>query len=467
MTDLYKWINIVSKNFEFQPDEAVQIDREYGGGVGRFVRLGIDGSTALVDMKGNILEFPLDNIDRVVTGEENIYDEPETHQYSDFEADAGVHELNDKPEILPGKMVEIDGAFGAGNGKGHGVFMGYSLDGATALVNIDSQIKSFRVEMVSVSSAVEDAEEFASTGNDGALSPLSFGDENKLIASDEDAITIEIEVSDENNHQDYENTGDDNMRNEEKSMDELLSIIDRGNGDEEIVEAAAKCCDACKGTDCDGECCDDCKHSGEVEECNEGACTCKSYDCSICFPIDLSGINEKWNFEKDDDSDDDSDDDDSDDDSDGEEVDECNEDVADAPAEALTESIIGGMASIPDMTNRTPLGNEEDWYQNFMKLSEGDGEFDELDGDISGHASDAELGIGELPEPTMRDVPDEDDDEIFRLMVELDQSDESKWELEDLLGYHAKGHDAMIRKWHARAFDSDSDSDSDLDEPSL
>lgn len=481
MTDLYKWINLISKNFDFQPNETVRIDMEYGGGVGKFLRLGMGGNTAIIDIKGNIAEYPLDNVDRVVTGEQNIYDEPETHQYSDFQADAvgnadGVdqaHELNDKPELTPGDMVEVDGAFGVGNGKGYGVFVGYSLDGFTALVNIDSQVKSFPSEYVSVSSAVADAEEFLSTGNDGALSPLSYGDQNKLTMADEHDINIIITDLDGDTGQKSDERskpcGENDMQKEQMSMDELLSIVEKGQGDT-VLEAGKKCCDACKGDSCDGKCCDDSKCSGEVDECNESReCTCESYDCETCFPIDLSGISEDFDFvrdvvNKDKDDDDDSDDKDKDDDDDDDDSDDNDKDdeldegvdseCKELTEETLTEGVIGGMMSIPDMTTRTSPGSEEAWLRRYMDVTEGDHGFDDVvdDGDGIQHSSDAELGIGDMTTPEYRDVEDDDDDEIFRLMVELDQSEESQWDIDQLMSFHDKGKDAMIRKWHLKVF---------------
>lgn len=383
MNDLYKWINLVSKNFDFQPNEVVIIDGEYGGGVGRFVRLGVDGTTAIVDMKGQMSEFPLDNIDRAVAGEKNIYDEPETHRHSDYQADTDAeitsvdaHELNDKPELQPGDMVEITGAFGAGNGKGHGVFMGHSLDGLSSLVNIDSQVKSYPIELVSASCAVEDAKKFMSTGNDGALSPLSFGDQNKLDTKDETngENNVIITISGGGCPEESEHIGAYNMKTENMGMGDLMKIVKRGIEDEAIAEGdSGSCCDDCKSGGCDGKCCDDCKNMKDISEGKE--CACESFDCENCFPLNVDSIVEKYNFEVDDDDDDDDDGDDDKDDDKDEEVDECNE--GSAVTGMLTEGIIGGMIAIPDITNSSIECEGEEWYKSYMALAEGDNEVED------------------------------------------------------------------------------------------
>lgn len=97
-------------------------------------------------------------------------------QHQNIDVSAEDHLLRDKPELQAGQKVVIDQLYGPG--AGHGVFVAYSLDGRSAICNIDSVDQSIPVEFISRDSADVSREEFSSTGSDGCMSPLSAREQN-------------------------------------------------------------------------------------------------------------------------------------------------------------------------------------------------------------------------------------------------------------------------------------------------
>jgi len=175
MSDMYDWLDIVSESIKlpFRPGETVQISKDHGGGVGRFVDFNIGHGKAIVDVKGDQREYILDDLSPVVDPTVSYYDNNTAEQRYD-EVQGGEHWLPDKPELQPGQMVVIDGMYSAGNGKGYGVFQSYSLDGQSVLCNVDSKVLTFHVDNVKPAQEEIESNTFGETGNDGSMSPMSI-----------------------------------------------------------------------------------------------------------------------------------------------------------------------------------------------------------------------------------------------------------------------------------------------------
>ena len=194
MSDIYKWLEIVS-NVLRQDDstsppgldsDMVIISDKFGGGVGKVISYSDDGSMVTVDAKGQHITLPVSEVSDAVDPSVSYYNNNTAEQHYD-EVDSGEHCLRDKPEFRAGDVVKIDGLYGAGNGEGYGVFQSYSLDGQTALCNVDSKIISLPVEVLSHSEE-HACNDFEDTNNDGSLSPMSYGEDNRLEIQKEDAM---------------------------------------------------------------------------------------------------------------------------------------------------------------------------------------------------------------------------------------------------------------------------------------
>ncbi len=86
----------------------------------------------------------------------------------------------DRPDYRSGDVIIIDHVYGQ-SGPGFGVFVAYSTDGTKAIVNFDGDTVTVPIRCVTAATATSAEQAFLSTGNDGSLSPMSFGDENKTI----------------------------------------------------------------------------------------------------------------------------------------------------------------------------------------------------------------------------------------------------------------------------------------------
>lgn len=221
-----------------------------------------------------------------------------------------------KPELQPGDMIRIENVFGVGNGEGFGVFQAYSLDGDTAICNVDSRVLSFPVEFVSLSPEQNCEDKFASTGNDGSLSPMSL-------------------VHDEN--EEIKNIGEAKMGN----LESWMHMIEQAEKDDIEVEEDSSCAEE--------------ESEEELEEGKDEKkdCDCGEYDCKTCFPDDDKVVDESRIQEVAYSLDDDSEDELDDEPEDGEELDEQRVDeLRDDPAPE------GGFNSIDDGP-RSGFGDEE------------------------------------------------------------------------------------------------------------
>jgi len=175
MSDMYDWLNIVKESIDlpFRPGETVQISKDHGGGVGQFIDFRLGSGKAVINVKGEDREYILDDLSPVVDPSNSYYKgNTEEQRYDEVQNDE--HWLPDKPELQPGQMVVIDGMYSAGNGKGYGVFQAYSLDGQSALCNVDSKILTFHIDNVTAAEEQIQSDTFGDTGNDGSMSPMSI-----------------------------------------------------------------------------------------------------------------------------------------------------------------------------------------------------------------------------------------------------------------------------------------------------
>jgi len=194
MTDMYEWLGVVDNGMlmPFEPGETVRISKDFGGGVGQFVGFNPSRGKAIVNVKGSHNEYTLADLESVVNPATSYYVGNTGEQRYD-ELQNGTHYLPDKPELQPGQMVKIDGLYSAGNGQGFGVFQAYSLDGQSALCNVDSKVLSFHIDKVTPAQEEIQSDTFADTNNDGSLSPMSFNDNRSDVDAQVDARMLELE----------------------------------------------------------------------------------------------------------------------------------------------------------------------------------------------------------------------------------------------------------------------------------
>lgn len=181
MSDMYKFLAIVTEAgvVNFKPGETVLISKEYGGGVGQFVEFTPGRGVCVVNIKGEPQELPIESLETAVDPSTSYYD-GNTGEQRYNEIEDGCHYLPDKPDLQPGQMVKIDNLYGAGNGAGYGVFVAYALDGKSAICNVDSEECSYPIEYISTADEKDQSDQFMDTDNDGSLSPISYGDDNRM-----------------------------------------------------------------------------------------------------------------------------------------------------------------------------------------------------------------------------------------------------------------------------------------------
>jgi hypothetical protein len=164
MSDIMKWIQLLSED-SITKGSAVKLSDEYGGGVGTFEQLAEDNpEIAIVNVKGNTQEIPLTSVQKVIAQDSKYGEDPC---------------YNITPELFePGASVCIKNLYGGGTGDGYGVFIAYSTDGNTAIVNVDSQQRSIPVDLVYPSGEQQAKDEFCSSGGDGSQSPFTSAGNN-------------------------------------------------------------------------------------------------------------------------------------------------------------------------------------------------------------------------------------------------------------------------------------------------
>lgn len=256
MSDIERWMKIVTEG-TLQKGETVNISRNRGGGVGTFVGYTSDGSKVVLDIKGNQAEFDLDDIEEVITGNEPC--EIAQMQQDQFQSvENGHHVLKDKPEMQSGDTVEVEGLYGAGNGRGYGVFVAYSHDGTTCIVNVDGKERSIQQDLVTLAPEGRSEDRFASTGNDGSLSPMSYTNRTEMEKDDD------MDSHDSNDlrklMQTMEMMSDEDhlVKIDHTRRDPSTGLKDTRSRRQEVAETE--------------------------EEDEKTECECKQYECVDCFP---------------------------------------------------------------------------------------------------------------------------------------------------------------------------------------
>lgn len=140
------------------PGATVTLSQRYGGGMGTVDIYNDGDETAIIDVKGSQLEVPVDELELAISSD----------------ACTTIVQVEvQKAEIKPGDQVRVTGMFGSGCGEGFGIFVAHSLDGQSAIVNIDSQDTSVPIELVSLAPEQTDIDNFNTCGGDGTMSPVS------------------------------------------------------------------------------------------------------------------------------------------------------------------------------------------------------------------------------------------------------------------------------------------------------
>ena len=250
MSDIRKWIKIVEsvpsviadqepKAVVIRKDATVMVDPRIGGGTARYMQKTPTG--AMLDIKGIAKEVEDDNFSLPARD----YNEPleqgnDWFHSTDLEATLGTQ--NDKPEFRAGDMVKIADVYGTVIGPGFGVFIAYGTTGKDCIVSFDG--KEILVPTANVGSVLEqDAKDkFGEMDNDGNLSPMSLGSENRVKE-----VTVTHKTQD---------AGMDNRDEFSKWMSTVEEAM-TAEGKEEIAE------------------------DFPVNECG-----CGSWDCPVCFPDD-------------------------------------------------------------------------------------------------------------------------------------------------------------------------------------
>ena len=188
MSDIRKWLKImesVPSVFPDQPtpdrvikqDATVMVDPRVGGGTARYMHSTPDG--AMVDIKGIARELPQDDFGLPERDYEDPYQKGNDWFHMTQEPDSPGR-MNDKPELRPGDMIKIADVYGTVIGPGMGVFVAYGTTGKDAVVSFDG--KEMLVPVANIAAALEQnsKDNFGEMDNDGNLSPMSFGSENRV-----------------------------------------------------------------------------------------------------------------------------------------------------------------------------------------------------------------------------------------------------------------------------------------------
>jgi len=164
MSDIRKWMQILSED-SIEQGSAVKLSDDYGGGIGTFERLSEDNpDIAVINVKGTAQEIPLTSLQKVLD---------QDHEYGEDPC------YNITPDLFePGASVRVKNLYGGGTGDGYGVFVAYSTDGQTAIVNVDSEERSIPVDLVYPADEQCAKDNFASVGSDGSQSPFTSAGDN-------------------------------------------------------------------------------------------------------------------------------------------------------------------------------------------------------------------------------------------------------------------------------------------------
>lgn len=248
MSEFKKWMNIVEQlaptivnaqptDTLFVKNEPVLISPACGGGIGRFISC--TAGLCTVDVKGILMEIPVDNISRLPTEGKDPFDSPNDKMH--INVLGSIDELlRDKPDPQCGDAVRIEDVYGTGIGPGIGVFMSYSTTGKEAIVSFDDQVLTVPVEQISSMVEQEAEDEFRTTGNDGALSPMSLGSHNRQPTTNDGDIVM----------------------SQQDQFSKWIKAVEEGLRDEVEVDA--------------------------TEPQALDVCGCQSWDCPVCYKDDDS-----------------------------------------------------------------------------------------------------------------------------------------------------------------------------------
>ena len=164
MSDIRKWMQLLSED-SIEKGSAVKLSDDYGGGVGTFEQLSEDNpEVAIINVKGSSQEIPLTSLQKVLDQEREYGEDPC---------------YNITPDLFePGASVRVKNLWGSGTGDGYGIFVAYSTDGQTAIVNVDSEDRSVPVDLVYPADEQQAKDDFASCGSDGSQSPFTSAGDN-------------------------------------------------------------------------------------------------------------------------------------------------------------------------------------------------------------------------------------------------------------------------------------------------
>lgn len=153
-----KWIRLF-ENSDLCPGCTVKITDSRGGGTGIFKSFSDNDDIVIIDIKGQPREYSISDITPILDTDRD-YGELPTNIVAPV-------------EMFSGDSVIVKDLYGAGTGDGHGVFVAYSTDGNTAIVNVDSEERSFPVDLV------YPAKNEISYKGTGDLSPMSLANKEK------------------------------------------------------------------------------------------------------------------------------------------------------------------------------------------------------------------------------------------------------------------------------------------------
>jgi len=222
MSDMRKWMQLLSED-SIEKGSAVKLSDDYGGGIGTFEQLSEENpELAVINMKGNVQEIPLLSLQKVLAAPTEYGDDP-------------CYNITPN-QYAPGASVRVKNLYGGGTGDGYGVFVAYATDGATAIINVDSEDRTIPVDLVYPADEQQAKDDFQSTGGDGSQSPMTCAGDN------------------------VQDKGMTNMSNMERWMDAV--------SDKQQKESTY-----------------------EMKEEPSSECGCDQYDCTTCFPLSEDEIN--------------------------------------------------------------------------------------------------------------------------------------------------------------------------------
>ena len=273
MSDIRKWMQLLSED-SIEQGSAVKLSDDFGGGIGTFDKLSEDNpEVAIVNVKGNNQEVPLTSLQKVLD-QSREYDEDPCY--------------NITPDLFePGTSVRVKNLWGSGTGDGYGIFINYSTDGQTAIVNVDSEERSVPVDLVYPANEQEAKDDFQSSGSDGSESPFTSAGDNVQDNQGRSKMSdMERWIS---------AVSESNYSNDDEKYQYLRRIgseeISKGADPKQVVLTLAQQHDL-----------DDLEQQTLYKELTDSSygyqsedCDCGDYECTTCFPLsedEISGYSD-------------------------------------------------------------------------------------------------------------------------------------------------------------------------------